>query len=172
MKTLGVILIVVSMVLGFIANIPPYSNCFEAVVIIACLCFLSGVWAIVIDCTAVEEGMPKHQNPDDGSEPLIQCHKLSFENSDKAMAVLKLLKQKIKDTAAPKKGKCYKDCGDTQPFPMGNGSICLNCGSSIVKDKELEFLFLEFPKDRIKQKLINGFYESDISKFENTYGGA
>lgn len=49
-----------------------------------------------------------------------------------------------------KEGNCYLDCGNTKPFPRGNGSICLNCGSSILKDEELEFLRPEFPKNRIE----------------------
>lgn len=121
MKTLGVCLIVLSMVIGFISDkcINPISV--EPFIGLAFCFFLIGIYALTLDNNCQKKGsLPNYDNPQMPPQNIT----LTIENSNKAKKAMERM--------------------------MGESKKTLG----------------------IKQKFINGFYEYDISKFENTYGGA
>jgi hypothetical protein len=63
MKKLGFIFIAISVGIGFISSIYPYSKCFYVLIGLAIAVFVSGIWAFMLHFSPEEPGMPKYDNP-------------------------------------------------------------------------------------------------------------
>jgi len=81
MKKLGFIFIAVSLGIGFISSIYPYSKCFYAGIGLAIAVFVSGIWAFMLHCAPEELGMPKYENPPAPPKKTSACLKDAEEAS-------------------------------------------------------------------------------------------
>lgn len=116
MKKIGVILIIISLVIGAITNDLPEEFPIEPFVGIAFGYFLLGMAVIILDKNCPKGRTPKMRNPPAPPKKCI-CNDIGKHSPGGRCE------------ADHSELKCYKSCGNTLPYPKGNVMICLNCGA-------------------------------------------